>query len=165
MSPPIRPQCYVKVPGKNASQPNSIRVAPKPKSCSSKKVWNIFYNNYGFPNESDVYDHLLHNIDGGIILRKKNCPTPPINVDDPDFNHMYSEEIHGIQLQSALISPTCFPRMLVLLSRSLRDIAASFMIVALSRPFTIIIASLIRALPHRLPSKRSFTDHGKSQSW
>jgi hypothetical protein len=102
MPPPIRPQCYVGVAGKNASQPSPICVAPKPKSCSLKNSRNVFYDNCGFPNESDMYDHLLHNIDGGIILWKKTFPTPPINVDNPDFNHVYSNKIHGTQLQSDL---------------------------------------------------------------
>jgi hypothetical protein len=51
--------------------PAPIQVAPKPAMRSKKKAWNVFYNNRGFPDEWDAYNHLLHNIDGGIVLRKK----------------------------------------------------------------------------------------------
>ncbi len=70
----------------------------------------FFYENQGFLNESDEYDHLLHNIDGGIILRKKKFPTPPIDVDNPNFNHVYSKELHGNKLQSDLDLSHLFPK-------------------------------------------------------
>ncbi len=98
----IRPQCYVGVSGDDASQPSPICITLKPKCQSAKKARNVFYNDWGFPNKLDEYDHLLHNIDGGIILRKKTFPTPPNDVDNPDFNHVYSEELRGNKLQSDL---------------------------------------------------------------
>jgi len=97
-----RPQCCV---GSNPEDPSlqaPIRVAPKPTACSAKKSCNVFYDNRGHPDDSEAYDQLLHNIDGGTILRKKKCPTPPIDVDDPTFNHVYSEELHGELLWSQL---------------------------------------------------------------
>ncbi len=62
----------------------------------------MFYDNRGFPDESEAYDELLHNIDGGVILRKKKFPTPPLDVEDPAFNWVYSDELHGDKLKTEL---------------------------------------------------------------
>jgi hypothetical protein len=51
-----------------------------------KKARNIFYDNHGFPDESDAYDHLLHNIDGRVVLHKKKFDAPVLKEDDPEFN-------------------------------------------------------------------------------
>ncbi len=63
---------------------------------------NVFCNDRGFPDKSNDYDHLLHNIDGGTILQQTKYPTPPLDVDNPTFNYVYSEELHGEKLQSKL---------------------------------------------------------------
>ncbi len=78
--------------------PSPIRVAPKPKSCTIKKAGNVFFDNRGFPNDSDDYNNLLYNINGGVILRKKKFLTPPIDVFDPVCNWEYSNELHGDKL-------------------------------------------------------------------
>ncbi len=62
----------------------------------------MFYDDRGYPDESDAYDSLLHSIDCGPILRKTKFPTPPINADDPSFNFKYSEELHGEKLRADL---------------------------------------------------------------
>jgi hypothetical protein len=80
--------------------PSPIRVAPKTKPRSRKKARNVFYDDRGFPDESDAYDALLHSIDGGVILRKTKYPPPPIDADDPSFCVQYSEELHGEKLQA-----------------------------------------------------------------
>ena len=79
-----------------------IWVAPKLKTHARKKARNVFYDDRGFLDESDMYDNLLHNIDGGPILRCKKFPTPPLDMDDPTFNFVFSEELHGEKLQSDL---------------------------------------------------------------
>ncbi len=48
-----------------------------------------------FPNKSDAYDHLFHNIDGSDVLRKKKFVAPALDQDNPVFNYMYSEAKHG----------------------------------------------------------------------
>jgi hypothetical protein len=65
-------------------------------------VYNGFYNNRGFLAESDNYNHLLHNIDSGVILRQKKFPTLPLDVNNPTFNYAYSKELHGEKLWSEL---------------------------------------------------------------
>jgi hypothetical protein len=56
-----------------------IRVVPKPKQ--RKQLNNVFLDDRGYPNQSDKYDHVLHNIDGGPILRKlRRQPQPDINA-------------------------------------------------------------------------------------
>ena len=77
--PFARPQCCV---GSNPEDPllqAPIRVAPKPTARSAKKSHNVFYDKRRHPDESEAYDQLLHNIDGGTILRKKKSPLPPPN--------------------------------------------------------------------------------------
>jgi hypothetical protein len=65
-----------------------ICVAPKPKR--PKKLQNVFLDDRGFPDQSDKYDHLLHSIDRGPVLRKLCHPMP--NLDgpiDPRFDHPF----------------------------------------------------------------------------
>jgi hypothetical protein len=86
----------------DAANPTSpIRVAPKPK-CQLK-LKNVFYDDRGFPNQSNEFDHLLHNIDGGVILRKKKHPQPPLDFDDPTFNYKFDESIHAEKIKSKLL--------------------------------------------------------------
>jgi hypothetical protein len=46
----------------------------------------VFFDNWGFLDDFNEYDTLLHNINGRVILQKKKFPTPPIDVVDPIFN-------------------------------------------------------------------------------
>ena len=82
--------------------PFPIRVVHKPALCAKKKARNVFYNDRGFPDESDAYDHLLHNIHGGIVLRKKKFDAPALDQEDPAFNFVYSEANHGERLSKKL---------------------------------------------------------------
>ncbi len=77
-----------------------IHVSPKPKCC--RKSRNVFYDDRGFPNQSDEFHHLLHNIDGGVILCKKKHPQPPLDVDNPTFNYEFDESLHGDKIKSEL---------------------------------------------------------------
>ncbi len=77
-----------------------IRVSPKPKCC--RKSRNVFYDDCGFPNQSDEFDHLLHNIDGGVILRKKKHPQPPLGVNNPMFNYEFDDSLHSDKIKSKL---------------------------------------------------------------
>jgi hypothetical protein len=60
-----------------------------------KKARKVFYDDRSFPDESDAYDHLLHNIDGRVVLHKKKFNAPALNKDDPEFNDIFSEAKHG----------------------------------------------------------------------
>jgi len=70
-----------------------IRVTPRPKS--RQKLRNVFYDDCGFPDQTDNFDHLLHNIDGGVILRKTKFPAPSLDTHDPLFDYEFSNKIHG----------------------------------------------------------------------
>ena len=48
--------------------PGPIRPAAKPKRGSKRK--NVFTDDRGFPDQSDEFDTLLRNVDGGTVLRK-----------------------------------------------------------------------------------------------
>jgi hypothetical protein len=55
-----------------------IRVAPKPKR--RKHLLNMFLDDRGFPDQSNDYNHLLHGVDGGPILRKLRHPQPDLGT-------------------------------------------------------------------------------------
>ena len=56
---------------------------------------NVFLDDRGFPDQSDKYDHLLHSIDGGTVLRKLRHPMPDLNgLVDPSFDHPFIPEEH-----------------------------------------------------------------------
>jgi hypothetical protein len=77
-----------------------IRVANKPKHC--QWLTNVFVNDRGFPNKSEHYKQLLHNIDCGPILRKLKHPPPSLDEADPQFLCAYDESKHGAQLKNDL---------------------------------------------------------------
>lgn len=70
-----------------------IRVAAKPKKGSKRK--NVFVDDRGFPDQSDEFDTLLRNVDGGTVLRKRRHPPRPLDDIDPEFNVQYDEALHG----------------------------------------------------------------------
>ncbi len=102
LSPCARPQCLIGGPGSISSSSSPICVSPKPKVQGTKRSKNVFFDNSGFPNESEEYDQLLHIIDSGIILQKKKFPTPPLDNIDPELNWVYLEELHGEKLRICL---------------------------------------------------------------
>jgi hypothetical protein len=70
-----------------------IRVSPKPKSC--KRLNNVFFDNCGFPDVSDNYDHVLHDVVGGPILRKLRHPKPDLSAPmDPCYYLLSISEKH-----------------------------------------------------------------------
>ena len=62
----------------------------------------MFFNDRGFLEESEEYDELLHTINGGVILWKKKFPTPPLEIDNPTFNWVYCDDLHGKKLKTEL---------------------------------------------------------------
>jgi hypothetical protein len=59
-----------------------IQVAAR---VRGKKGQNYFYDDRGYPDLSHEFDVILHNIDGGTILRKCKHPAPPLDEVDPNF--------------------------------------------------------------------------------
>ena len=79
----------------------SIWVAHKPKT--KKRVHNVFYDNRGFPDQSDEYDYLLHSVDGGPVLRKLRHPAPDLEGPvDPSFLSVFNPDVHESQLREEL---------------------------------------------------------------
>jgi hypothetical protein len=97
-----RPSCLTGTAGEVMRPTSPIKVARKPKSCSAKRARNVFFDDRGFPDESDDYDNLLHNINGGVILQKKKFPMPSIDSVDPEFNWEYSDKLHKEKLRNDL---------------------------------------------------------------
>ena len=64
----------------HAGEETPIQVAPKAKLRT--RFQNVFLDDRGFPDQSDNYNHVLHNIDGGSVLRKLKHPVPDLNVPD-----------------------------------------------------------------------------------
>jgi hypothetical protein len=90
--------------------PTPIRVAPKPK-CR-KRMNNVFLDHRGFPDQSNKYDHVLHNVEGGPILRKLHHPTPILDDDvDPAFYAPFIPVKHEDQMRKTfeLVPPGSRP--------------------------------------------------------
>jgi hypothetical protein len=87
---------------------SSICVAAKNKSCHWLR--NVLIDNQGFPNQSDKYNTLLHDIDSGTILRKLKHPPPPFDVVNPEFHFPFDEALHGkrlwVQLDLSHLNPS-----------------------------------------------------------
>ena len=82
------------------AEPKPIRVAAKSKK--GKRHQNVFYDNRGFPDQSDEFDYLLHQTGGGRIIRKRLHPAPPVDIIDPTFNFPFDEAKHGEKLKKEL---------------------------------------------------------------
>ena len=80
----------------HAAEP--IRVAHKPKR--QKRVHNVFYDDRGFPDQSDeLFDYLLHSVDGEPVLRKLGYPAPDLEGPvDPSFLPVFNPDVHESQL-------------------------------------------------------------------
>ncbi len=72
------------------------------KSKCRRRIKNVFIDDRGFPDQSDEFDVLLHNIDGGPVLRKLKHPPPPFGSVDPMFLFPYDESTHGDRLREDL---------------------------------------------------------------
>ena len=83
----------------HAAEP--IWVAHKRKRL--KRVHNVFYDDRGFPDQSDEFDYLLHSVDGGPLLRKLWHPAPDLDSPvDPSFLSVFDPDIHESQMREEL---------------------------------------------------------------
>jgi hypothetical protein len=67
-----------------------------------KTAGNVFYYDRGYPDESDASNHLLRNVDGGVVLCKKKFDAPTLDQDDPEFYFIFSKADHGERLTNEL---------------------------------------------------------------
>jgi hypothetical protein len=84
----------------DTSTGSPIRDADKSKS--RRRIKNVFIDDRGFPDQSDEFDVLLHNIDGSPVLWKLKHPPPQIRSVDPMFSFSYDEALHGKRLRTEL---------------------------------------------------------------
>jgi hypothetical protein len=93
--------CFAQSPsGADIPSEPPIQVTPWPKS--HQKFCNVHYNDRGYPNQTNKFDHLLHNINGGVILCKTKFPQPLLDLCDPLFDYLFSDAIHGPILANVL---------------------------------------------------------------
>ena len=85
-----------------SDKPPGAPICVAPKAKSRRQIKNVFIDNRGFPDQSDDFDVLLHNIDGGPVLQKLRHPAPPL--DDPDdlFTFPFIEDLHGDRMRKDL---------------------------------------------------------------
>jgi hypothetical protein len=85
-----------------SDKPPGAPICVAPKAKSRRQIKNVFIDNRGFPDQSDDFDVLLHNIDGGPVLQKLRHPAPPL--DDPDdlFPFSFIEDLHGDRMRKDL---------------------------------------------------------------
>ncbi len=61
---------------------------------------NIFLDDRGFPDQSDEYDHVLHHVTGGAVLRKLKHPKPDLVAPpDPTYYSTFLPKKHEAQLR------------------------------------------------------------------
>ncbi len=77
-----------------------IRVADK--SRSRRRIKNVFIDDRGYPDQSNEFDVLLQNIDGGPVLCKLKHQPPPLDSADPTFMFPFDEALHGERLRKDL---------------------------------------------------------------
>lgn len=78
-----------------------IQVAHQPKR--QKQVHNVFCDNSGLLDQSDDFDHLLHNVDGCPILRKLLHPLLALNGPvDPLFLPNFDPAVHKTRMYEDL---------------------------------------------------------------
>jgi hypothetical protein len=77
-----------------------ICVADKTKH--RKRSPNVFIDDWGFLDETEHYEALLRNVNGGVILCKLKHPPPSLNKVDPLFFCKYDKAKHGEQMQRDL---------------------------------------------------------------
>jgi len=77
-------------------------VAAKGKGSCRRVSKNIFADDRGYPDLTNDHDTLLHNIDGGSVLRKLRHPALPFDEDDPTFTFTFDETLHGERLRQLL---------------------------------------------------------------
>jgi hypothetical protein len=80
------------------SAPDALPPSPicVDKTKGRRKVKNVFIDNHGFPDVSNDFNTLLHNINGGLVLCKlKHSPPDPNGPADPLFLFKYNKAQHG----------------------------------------------------------------------
>jgi hypothetical protein len=77
-------------------------IIPADKLKQRRRIGYIFIDDREFPDKSDHYDNLLHNIEGGPILCKLKHLPPPLDEVHPKFYRAYDESKHGEQLKQDL---------------------------------------------------------------
>ena len=56
----------------------------------------------GFPDQSNKFDVLLKNLEGGPVLCKQKHPCPDLSVIDPDYHNVFDKAKHGDSLNKTL---------------------------------------------------------------
>ena len=59
-------------------------------------------DDHDFPDQSEDYDTLLHNVDGGPILRKLKHPASSLDDPNPYFHFPFEVALHGNRLREQL---------------------------------------------------------------
>ncbi len=133
-----------------------IRIADKPK-CQN---WmpNVFVDDRGFPDKSEYYKNLLHNVKGGPILRKLKHPPPLFDEVDPTFFCVYDEFTPMVSSFEEISSCHILSPMYMMKSTpSSRNIGLSSTTKAFSSPSRTTHVSLIPGMHSLLPSRKSST--------
>jgi hypothetical protein len=66
------------------------------------KCKNVFLDDRGFPDQSNEFNSLLHNVNGRTILCKRKHLTPKLDEIDPHFHMVFDKILHGKQLRKDL---------------------------------------------------------------
>ena len=77
-------------------------ICPARKGKEDWKSKKFFYKDRGFPNQSNEFDYILHNVDGGRVPCKRKHPLTPLDEINPAFHSIFDEKLHGEKLNKEL---------------------------------------------------------------
>ncbi len=137
-----------------------IQVAPR---TQGKKGPNIFYDDHGFINQPQKFNIILHNINGGCILRKRKHPAPPLSDIGPLFYSPYVKAIHGATLRKEFDLPHWSSLVTIRYTASSKNTGHFFTIRDNLSPSRTTHARLTPAPPSQSVSRKSTTAHARSQ--
>ena len=89
------PNLSLQIPAVPNTKPLAEPIRPARKGKKGKKRQNVFYDDCGFPDQSHDYDYLLHNVNSGQVLRKRQHPPPSLDEIDPDFHSVYNGKLQA----------------------------------------------------------------------
>jgi hypothetical protein len=113
----------------------------------------------------DAYDHLLHNIDGGLVLRKKKFDDPVLDQDNMVFDFVYSKDEHSKRLKKELDLSHLQPEQSASLTALIKKYWCVFNERGTFVPVQHYQCIIDSGSAAPIAVKQIPTDNGKSRSW
>ena len=89
-------------PDVSTAEPLAKSNRPAQKEKEGRRRRNVFHDDCRFLDQSDEFDYLLCNVDGGRVLRKHQHPSPPLDEINPAFHSFFDKRLHREKLNKEL---------------------------------------------------------------